>query len=109
MPERIACLNWTLQAKADATELLQQKAKLEKEKKILEGSALEKELALLKQIKTIGNYVHESVPISKSEVCEDIDATLKSYLLGFLGQQCPSSGLGSGRHGARKEGPSFTS
>ena len=57
-----------LQAKEDASELLQKKAEMEKEKKVLEESASEKEAALQKKIKTIGNYVHDSVPISKNEV-----------------------------------------
>ena len=41
---------------------------MEKEKKVLEESASEKEAALQKKIKTIGNYVHDSVPISNNEV-----------------------------------------
>jgi len=58
-----------LKAKEDATELLQRKVDLEKEKKVLEESALEKEVALQKQLKTVGNYVHDSVPTSNNEVC----------------------------------------
>ncbi|MCJ1298156.1 Cytosolic seryl-tRNA synthetase [Hypocenomyce scalaris] len=54
-------------AKGDASELLQRKAELEKKKKLLEESAAEKEAALQKKIKTIGNYVHDSVPISNNE------------------------------------------
>lgn len=57
-----------LQTKEDASELLQKKADLEKEKKVLEESASEKEAALQKKIRTIGNYVHDSVPISNNEV-----------------------------------------
>jgi len=34
----------------------------------LEESALPKETALQKKLKTIGNYVHDSVPISNTEV-----------------------------------------
>ena len=41
---------------------------LEKEKKVLEDSAAEKDALLQKKIKTIGNYVHDSVPISNNEV-----------------------------------------
>ena len=54
--------------KEDANELLQKKLDLEKEKKILEESALEKDALLQKRIKTIGNYVHDSVPVSNNEV-----------------------------------------
>lgn len=55
-------------AKEDATALLQERADLEKEKKVLEDSAAEKEIILMKKVKTIGNYVHESVPVSDNEV-----------------------------------------
>ncbi|KAI9721469.1 MAG: hypothetical protein M1812_002231 [Candelaria pacifica] len=54
-------------AKGDAGELLQKKAELEKEKKALEELALEKDGALQRKIKTIGNYVDDSVPISNNE------------------------------------------
>lgn len=43
-------------------------ADLEKEKKDLLASAAEKEKALKAKIKTIGNIVHKSVPISNNEV-----------------------------------------
>lgn len=56
------------QAKGDANELLQKKAGLEKEKKLLEDSAIEKDALLQRRIKTIGNYVHDSVPVSNNEV-----------------------------------------
>ena len=54
--------------KEDANELIQKKLDLEREKKILEESALEKDALLQKRIKTIGNYVHDSVPVSNNEV-----------------------------------------
>ncbi|KAL8944406.1 MAG: hypothetical protein Q9216_000457 [Gyalolechia sp. 2 TL-2023] len=54
-------------AKEDASDLLKNKSDLEEQKKRLNDSALEKEAALQRKIKTIGNYVHESVPISDSE------------------------------------------
>ena len=60
--------NGLTQAKADTSELLQQKAKLEKQKREMEDSAAQKQLALDKKLKTIGNYVHDSVPISNVEV-----------------------------------------
>ncbi|KAH8908776.1 seryl-tRNA synthetase-like protein [Coniochaeta sp. PMI_546] len=54
-------------AKEDVTDLLKQKADLEKEKKGLMESAAEKEAALKVKIKTIGNIVHDSVPVSDNE------------------------------------------
>jgi len=43
-------------------------ADIEKEKKELLASAAEKEKALKAKVKTIGNIVHESVPVSNNEV-----------------------------------------
>ncbi|KZF22619.1 seryl-tRNA synthetase [Xylona heveae TC161] len=63
-------------AKEDASELLQRKVELEQEKKALELSAIEKEAALRKKIKTIGNYVHDTVPISNTE---DDNALIRSW------------------------------
>ena len=57
---------------------MQQKSELEKEKKILEDLAMEKESALQKKIKTIGNYVHDSVTISDDEVGQQIPRRSKS-------------------------------
>ncbi|OAA45194.1 seryl-tRNA synthetase [Beauveria brongniartii RCEF 3172] len=54
-------------AKEDATDLLQQKIELEKEKKLTVESAVQKEKNLRTKIKTIGNIVDDSVPISNSE------------------------------------------
>jgi seryl-tRNA synthetase len=56
------------QAKQDADHLLKEKADLEKEKKQVEEEAVEKEKARDKKCKTIGNYVHESVPLHDNEV-----------------------------------------
>jgi len=50
---------------------------LEKEKKRLEDLTLEKEKPLMMKIKSIGNYVHDSVPISDNEV--------RRYCLNFNG------------------------
>ena len=47
---------------------MKEKVDLEKEKKILEDSAAEKEAILIRKLKTIGNYVHDSVPVSDNEV-----------------------------------------
>jgi seryl-tRNA synthetase len=54
-------------AKESADELLQQKADLEKEMKATQDTAAEKLVALNKKVKTIGNYVHDSVPVSDNE------------------------------------------
>lgn len=48
--------------------MLKIKGDLEDDKKKIEEAALTKELALQRKIKTIGNYVHDSVPISNNEV-----------------------------------------
>lgn len=56
------------QAKENADDLLQQKVELEKEHKALLESATEKDRLLQAKVKSIGNYVHDSVPISDNEV-----------------------------------------
>jgi seryl-tRNA synthetase len=56
-------------AKQDAQHLLDQKVALEKEKKQVEDEAAEKERLRDKKLKTIGNYVHESVAVNDNEVC----------------------------------------
>lgn len=53
--------------KEDATELLAQKAELDTKKKELEEAAVAKEVQRDRKIRTIGNYVHESVPVSNDE------------------------------------------
>ncbi|KAK8017610.1 Seryl-tRNA synthetase [Apiospora rasikravindrae] len=63
-------------AKEDAAELLAQKAELEKEKKALLESAAEKDVALRKKVGSIGNYVHDSVPIHDNE---DNNAILRTW------------------------------
>ena len=47
---------------------MKEKIDLEKEKKALLELALEKEVELKKKIGTIGNIVHDSVPVSDNEV-----------------------------------------
>ncbi|CAZ81643.1 unnamed protein product [Tuber melanosporum] len=54
-------------AKEDASLLLQQKVKFEAEKKDLEVIAKEKEKQLYAKLGTIGNIVHNSVPVSNNE------------------------------------------
>lgn len=56
-------------AKENADDLLKQKAELAKEKKDLDDSANEKDIALRKKMNTIGNIVHDSVPVNNNEVC----------------------------------------
>lgn len=56
------------QSKEDASDLIEQKAGLEKEKKAAEEIASQKENQRDRMIRTIGNYVHESVPVSNNEV-----------------------------------------
>jgi seryl-tRNA synthetase len=55
-------------AKENADDLMVQKVELEKEKKGLIESAAEKDITLRKKINTIGNIVHESVPVNNDEV-----------------------------------------
>lgn len=60
-------------AKEDADDLMKQKVVLEKEKKSLIESAAEKEVTLKKKIGTIGNIVHDSVPVNNDEVFQTRD------------------------------------
>ncbi|PYH40688.1 serine--tRNA ligase SES1 [Aspergillus saccharolyticus JOP 1030-1] len=53
--------------KEDASSLMEQKASLEQRKKDAEELAVKKELHRDQKIRTIGNIVHESVPISNNE------------------------------------------
>ena len=54
-------------AKGNADDLLKKKEELQNNMKQQEEAAKEKYVALLKKAKSIGNYVHESVPISDNE------------------------------------------
>ncbi|KAK2069603.1 hypothetical protein P8C59_004165 [Phyllachora maydis] len=63
-------------AKEDASDLLQKKAELTKEKIALETAADQKEKALAEKIKTIGNIVHSSVPVSDNE---DNNAVIRTW------------------------------
>ncbi|KAK4241238.1 hypothetical protein C8A03DRAFT_41301 [Achaetomium macrosporum] len=62
-------------AKEDVTDLLKQKADLEKEKKDLLASAAEKEKLLKAKVRLIGNIVHESVPVSDNEDNNRVERT----------------------------------
>lgn len=48
---------------------MNQKIELEKEKKLMDESAAEKDKLLRVKIKTIGNIVADTVPVSNNEVC----------------------------------------
>ncbi|OTA78845.1 hypothetical protein M434DRAFT_402175 [Hypoxylon sp. CO27-5] len=54
-------------AKENADELLQQRADLDKEKKALLDLAAQKDIALKAKVNTVGNIVHDSVPVSDNE------------------------------------------
>ncbi|KAL2266528.1 hypothetical protein VTJ83DRAFT_5880 [Remersonia thermophila] len=62
-------------AKEDVTDLLKQKADLEKEKKDLLALAAEKEQLLKAKVRSIGNIVHESVPVSDNEDNNRVERT----------------------------------
>ncbi|KAL3469281.1 hypothetical protein BJX99DRAFT_241708 [Aspergillus californicus] len=53
--------------KEDASDLLEEKATFENRRKQAEELALQKECLRDKKIRTIGNYVHDSVPVSNNE------------------------------------------
>ncbi|KAJ6010522.1 Serine--tRNA ligase cytoplasmic [Penicillium sp. IBT 35674x] len=53
--------------KEDASDLLSQKTDVDKRKKQAEDAALAKEMERDRKIRTIGNYVHDSVPLSNNE------------------------------------------
>jgi seryl-tRNA synthetase len=64
-----------IQAKENADELLQQKVELEAEKKQLADLAAEKQVELNKKVKTVGNLVHDSVPVSNNEDNNRVERT----------------------------------
>lgn len=68
LPRTLEKLTNNQQAKEDATELLQQKIELEKEKKLTVESAAQKDKTLRTKIKAVGNIVDDSVPVSNNEV-----------------------------------------
>lgn len=47
---------------------MEEKSALDKSKKDAEEHAVQKEAQRDRKIRTIGNYVHESVPVSNNEV-----------------------------------------
>jgi seryl-tRNA synthetase len=59
---------------------MKQKLELETEKKALIESAAEKDIALRKKIGTIGNIVHDSVPVHNNEVGQ-LATLLNGYLI----------------------------
>jgi hypothetical protein len=64
----------------------------------MDASAEEKEAILQKRLKQVGNYVHESVPVSDNEVYQDISPHEETYPSdGGLGQQCSDTRVETGR------------
>jgi seryl-tRNA synthetase len=68
------------QNKEDASVLLQEKAALEQRKKDAEDFALQKETQRDRKLRTIGNYVHDSVPVSNDEVGAHHFLTYEKFL-----------------------------
>ncbi|KAJ5812565.1 Cytosolic seryl-tRNA synthetase [Penicillium riverlandense] len=71
-PASLVSLAWEVsdspvQNKEDASDLIEQKAGLEKGKKEAEELAVQKETERDRRIRVIGNYVHDSVPVSNNE------------------------------------------
>ena len=62
--------------KQDADHLLKKKAELEAEAKRIAEEAVEKEKIRDRKCKTIGNYVHESVPVNNNE---DFNEVVKTW------------------------------
>ena len=52
----------------NADDLLAKKAQMEHEQKQLEENGRQEDGILQKKLKTIGNHVHDSVPVSNNEV-----------------------------------------
>lgn len=80
-------------AKEDAEDLLKQKEALQKEKAAQEALAAEKLQVLHLKAKTVGNYVHESVPISNDEV--NLAREIFGEKLTRAGQQQGGKGMGA--------------
>jgi seryl-tRNA synthetase len=54
---------------AQKEKFMAEKDELDKEAKRVEALALEKEVVLNRKVNMVGNYVHDSVPVSNTEVC----------------------------------------
>ena len=80
-------------AKEDAEDLLKQKEALQKEKAAQEALAAKKLQVLHLKAKTVGNYVHESVPISNDEV--SLAGEVFGEKLTRAGQQQGGKGMGA--------------
>ena len=57
-----------VKAKGDAKELVAKKSKLEQKKKDIQVDAESRKEALDKKVRSVGNIVDKSVPISQNEV-----------------------------------------
>ncbi|KAL1883027.1 hypothetical protein VTK73DRAFT_102 [Phialemonium thermophilum] len=62
-------------AKEDADDLVRQKEELQKRKDAQEQVAANKNRELLAKVRTVGNYIHESVPVSLDEADNEIVRT----------------------------------
>ncbi len=76
--------------------------------KRIEDLSLEKERKRDLKIKTIGNYVHDSVPIDNNEVRPFLLPQRPYVVLIILGQQRFTTGMGSRRGDGGEEGLPFT-
>ncbi len=76
MTDFAPCLS-SFQAKENADELVQEKTALEKAKKEILESAAEKEKVMITKLKTVGNYIHDSVPVSNTE---DDNPTVRTWV-----------------------------
>ena len=72
--------------KENADDLLAQMRDLQNQKKAQEEQAAEKLAALHRKAKTIGNYVHESVPVSTTEVGHTRGPGCRTVLLILTGE-----------------------
>ncbi|KAK9423273.1 putative serine--tRNA ligase [Seiridium unicorne] len=76
-------------AKEDAADLVQQKESIQQQKKAQEEVAAAKHIELLAKVRLIGNYVHDSVPVSDTE---DDNLVVKTWAPeGFDGARKPLS------------------
>lgn len=75
---------------------MEKKKELEEKKKGLLESAAAKELILKQKLGTIGNIVHDSVPVNNDEVYKST-RHLQSHIANILrpGPQCAATNMGT--------------
>lgn len=88
---------------------MEEKSNLDKSKKDAEEHAVQKEAQRDRKIRTIGNYVHESVPVSNNEVSSALFLELCSSIAKkwWLGWQCCDQSVGPRKCDSRKAWLSF--